>query len=76
MQLNPLPTAQEVGDALAVITLGGVPKELVRALTVRAGIETDKAARGRLRRAAVALQFAAGAHAAMLAELSKGSPGQ
>jgi hypothetical protein len=76
MQLNPHLTAQEVGDALAVITLGGDPKELAHALTMTAAIETSEAARGRLRRAAVALQFAACAHAAMLAELSNGSAGQ
>lgn len=65
------PTPEEVGDALAVIALGGDAGDLLHALATTAAHTSDRQARERLQRAAAALEFASRAHAVMRAELAR-----
>lgn len=70
LEQSPL-TPAELGDALAVIALGGDPQELAAACRQQAALyEGD--ARNRLLRSAEILRFAGEAHAATVAELAKG----
>lgn len=66
--LAPL-TPAEIGSALAVIGLGGIPAELASACRQQAPLHEGEP-RTRLLRAARALDFAAAAVAAMGAELA------
>jgi hypothetical protein len=64
-------TPAEIGDALAVIALGGDPQELAAACRQQAPMCGGEA-RQRLLRSAAILDFAGETHAAMVAELAKG----
>lgn len=68
-------TPAEIGDALAVIALGGDPQELTAACQQQALVYTGEA-RQRLLRSASILDFAAETHAVMMAELTKGPLGK
>ncbi len=70
LEQSPL-TPAELGDALAVIALGGDPQELAAACRQQAPLY-DGAARTRLLRSAEIIRFAGEAHAVMVAELAKG----
>lgn len=76
MPIEPPLTPEEVGDALAVIAMGGNPRELVHALNVTAARTSEREARGRLQRAAEVLAYAGEVHAAMQAELARNHEGQ
>ena len=68
MPHKPAPTPQELGDALAVIAMGGDAQDLACACRISAG-DFDGEGRRRLLRAAAALDAAAAIHTAMVAGL-------